>query len=75
MAKDIADLKAVGQNLMRSNLSITDGIYGILAEVDVRLQIVNLGLEIIDGGGRELSTLISLVKQLEQTLKQQKLGR
>ena len=43
MAKDIAELKAVSQNLMHSNLSITDGVYGILSETDVREQISSLG--------------------------------
>ena len=43
LAKDIAELKAVSQNLMHSNLSITDGVYGILSETDVREQISSLG--------------------------------
>jgi uncharacterized protein (DUF362 family) len=43
MAKDIAALKAVSQNLMHSNISITDGVYGILANNDVRGQIIALG--------------------------------
>jgi hypothetical protein len=35
-AKDISALKAVSQNLMHENLTITDGIYGILSKTDVR---------------------------------------
>jgi hypothetical protein len=42
LAKDIAALKAVSQTLMHSNLSITDGIYGILSEIDIRKQIDRL---------------------------------
>lgn len=42
-AKDIPALKAVSQNLMHSNLSITDGVYGILSDMDVRSEIHNLG--------------------------------
>jgi hypothetical protein len=42
-AKDIAALKAISQNLMHSNLSITDGIYGILSDMDVKAQIQGLG--------------------------------
>jgi hypothetical protein len=34
-AKDVSALKAVSQNLMHSNLSIPDGVYGILSETDV----------------------------------------
>jgi hypothetical protein len=43
MAKDIQALKAVSQNLMHSNISITDGVYGILSDNDVRGQIAALG--------------------------------
>jgi integrase len=42
-AKDIQALKAVSQNLMHSNLSITDGVYGILSDLDVKAQIQSLG--------------------------------
>lgn len=42
-AKTVAALKAVSQNLMHSNLSITDGIYGILSDMDVRNEIHSLG--------------------------------
>jgi site-specific recombinase XerD len=34
--KGVFALKAVSQNLMHENLSITDGIYGIMAETDVK---------------------------------------
>jgi len=43
MAKDISALKAVSQNLMHANLSVTDGVYGILSETDVRKQMAMLG--------------------------------
>ena len=42
-AKDVSALKAVSQNLMHENLTITDGVYGILSENDVRKQIAELG--------------------------------
>jgi integrase len=42
LAKDIADLKAVSQNLMHSNLSITDGVYGVRSETDIRGRILEL---------------------------------
>ena len=41
-AKDVKDLKAISQNLMHSNLSITDGVYGILSSQDVGEAIKNL---------------------------------
>lgn len=41
-ADDIGDLKAISQNLMHSDLKITDGIYGILDGNDVRERIINL---------------------------------
>jgi len=43
MAKNIAALKAISQNLMHSNISITDGVYGILSEKDTKEQILFLG--------------------------------
>jgi integrase len=43
MAKDIQALKAVSQNLMHKNLSITDGLYGIFLDKDIKEQIVLLG--------------------------------
>lgn len=42
-ARDMADHKAVSQNLMHSNISVTDGIYGILSADDTRKRIANLG--------------------------------
>lgn len=42
MARDVAALKAVSQNLMHSNLSITDGIYGILSDIDMKSRIISL---------------------------------
>ena len=43
MAKDIAAFKAISQNLMHSNLSITDGVYGMFSEKDIKEQIICLG--------------------------------
>jgi site-specific recombinase XerC len=42
LAETVADLKAVSQNLMHSNLSITDGVYGILSADDTRERIDRL---------------------------------
>jgi len=43
LAEDVQDLKAISQNLMHGNLSITDGIYGILSETDIIKRIGSLG--------------------------------
>ncbi len=42
-AKDMAAYKAVSQNLMHSNISITDEIYAVLDQDDVKEQIAALG--------------------------------
>jgi hypothetical protein len=42
-ARDVSDLKAISQNLMHANLSITDGVYGVLSDADVRNRIQGLG--------------------------------
>jgi site-specific recombinase XerC len=44
-AKPVPELKAISQNLMHSNLSITDGIYGILTKEDQKNYITKLGME------------------------------
>jgi hypothetical protein len=41
-AKDVPALKAVSQNLMHSNLSVTDGVYAILSKTDIKEQIKSL---------------------------------
>lgn len=42
-AKDIAQLKAISQNLMHANIGITDSIYGRLAEDDLSEILSNFG--------------------------------
>ncbi len=44
--KDVPALKAVSQNLMHKNLSVTNGVYGILSDLDVREQIAALGKQV-----------------------------
>jgi len=66
-AKDIPALKAVSQNLMHANLSITDGVYGILSETDVREQIAALGQQIKVGDDKNLDLLADLlIERLKQ---------
>jgi hypothetical protein len=68
--KDVSVLKAVSQNLMHENLTITDGVYGILSETDVKRQIFTLGNAI--AGGNDLRELRLLVKQLLSRLDMEK---
>ncbi len=42
LTQTVGDLKAVSQNLMHANLSITDGVYGILSADDTRERITRL---------------------------------
>ena len=43
--KDVADYKAVSQNLVHADLSITDRIYSVLSNDEVGARIANLGSE------------------------------
>ena len=38
----MSDMKAISQNLMHANISITDGIYGGLSDMDIKKQITSL---------------------------------
>ena len=71
-AKDVPALKAVSQNLMHANLSITDGVYGILSDKDVQENIRSLGKvqNTIQSNGQE-----EVILFLEQLLKQVKAGK
>jgi hypothetical protein len=60
--KDIPALKAVSQNLMHKNLSITDGVYGILSETDVRVQIVELSKSITNSETYNIKELVTLTR-------------
>ena len=59
------ELKAISQNLMHSNISITDGIYGGLSTLDVKNQIIKINKKSI-----KLSniTKIELVELLQNIL-------
>ena len=64
MAKDIQALKAVSQNLMHSNISITDGVYGILSDNDVKGQISMLGQSMVSKGERDIEELKIMARKL-----------
>jgi len=42
-AKDMAQMKAISQNMMHANMGITDGLYGNLAEDDLGDILSNFG--------------------------------
>ncbi len=65
-AKHVPALKAVSQNLMHSNLSITDRVYGVLSANDVRGQIAALGQKITSCNAEDNDgdILITLLEQL-----------
>lgn len=63
------DFKAVSQNLMHANLSITDGVYGIFSNNDVKAQITNLGGKVVKGGNLDLTARL---KSIEESINQLK---
>ncbi len=67
-SKDVADLKAVSQNLMHSNLSITDGVYGVLSSNDVGKRIAGLGQKAAVGQVSQ-EELLTQLSQLTEMLK------
>jgi hypothetical protein len=69
MAKDVSALKAVSQNLMHANLGITDGVYGVLSELDVKEQIGVLGKARVAGERDSIEQLIALNRELIRQLK------
>lgn len=66
-ARDVPALKAVSQNLMHKNLSVTDGVYAILSEMDVKQQISLLGKSVSSSPNKDefLDALKDLLRQLE----------
>ena len=67
--KGLEDFKAISQNLMHSNLSITDGIYGILSSQDVGDAIKNLGNKASNGSLSNAET-IEKIESLLASLKE-----
>lgn len=68
-SNDVADLKAVSQNLMHSNLSTTDGVYGALSGQAVGDKIKRLGNQAVLGDLSQdkliadLESIISILKK------------
>jgi hypothetical protein len=55
-------LKAVNQNLMHDNLSITDGVYGVLSGMEVKGEIANLGKGLMANSNQK--ELIEILRQI-----------
>jgi len=68
MTKDVAALKAVSQNLMHQDLSVTDGVYGILSEQDTRKQISALVINEPDQEAASSAELSVLLRQVLERL-------
>jgi hypothetical protein len=49
---------------MRSNISITDGVYGILSDNDVRGKIAALGKQLFPSETNDIEELKTMTKQL-----------
>jgi len=69
-AKDVSAPKAISQNLMHQNLTITDGVYGILSDADVRNQIAALGGETGPEGDKEAEEFRTLANRLIRSLQE-----
>ena len=74
MAKDVATLKAVSQNLMHQNLSVTDGVYGILSVGDVSREISQLGANHKAVRADDMESLVTMIERLENLVREQALG-
>ena len=62
----LAQLKALSQNLMHSNISITDGVYGMLSNVDKKKLLSNFNPEkpdLASGLNQKLDEILTLLKQ------------
>jgi integrase len=73
MAKNVADLKAVSQNLMHANLSITDGVYGVLSSQDVGERISMLGVNNSSSSATNNKDLIASLESLLNQIKEEQL--
>lgn len=65
-AKNMAQLKAISQNMMHANISITDGVYGGLSDSDINEQISSLTTISLNEDNK---SLIELLKQNQEIIK------
>ncbi len=61
----MADFKAISMNLMHANMSITDGIYSVLSEQDIKDRIGSLNSDKKASKADVAALLRQLANQLE----------
>lgn len=69
-ARNMAELKAISQNIMHASVVITDQVYGKLVNDNVRSVISNLGTQtqLHQNNALEKTEILQLIKRLEQQL-------
>ena len=69
-ARNMAELKAISQNIMHASVIITDQVYGKLINDNVRDVISNLGTQAQppQSGALDKTEILQLIKRLEQQL-------
>jgi integrase len=72
MAKDASALKAVSQNLMHPDLSVTDGVYGMFSEKDLGRLIAALGVDVAEDRQPSYDRLTLLLKDVLDQLEQRR---
>jgi len=69
-ADNISQLKAISQNLMHSNISTTDRIYGILSENDMQQEIDSLNTDTKINDRYIFEELLEINKKLLKQIKE-----
>ena len=59
---------------MHSNLTITDGIYGVLSGTDVKSEITNLSKNVLSDNGGDIEEIKTMLLQVLASLEKQKSG-
>lgn len=67
-ARNMAELKAISQNIMHASVVITDQVYGKLVSNNVRDVIASLGVQQPIKGALDKSEILLLIKRLEEQL-------
>jgi len=70
--ENIGRLKAISQNLMHENISVTDGIYGGLSDEDIKAQISSLTKENLIDDNKSVKELLRLTLERIEELKNKK---
>jgi len=68
-ARTVAELKAVSQNLMHADLTVTNGVYGVLTDNDLQQTIASLGRAALPDQNGDQQALIATLEKLLSGLK------